>query len=89
MASKELENEIENLKSDIKAHVFTYQSMTEQWKHCEKSIDDHMRAIEHHRQPDKTLVDALEEICGTTCVDGYGAVIEIANAALGKHKENG
>jgi Lar family restriction alleviation protein len=39
------------------------------------------------RQPDKELVEALENICGTTCVDGYGKVIEIADAALGKYKE--
>jgi hypothetical protein len=38
------------------------------------------------RHADKELVKALEEICGTTCVDGYGKVIEIADAALGKYK---
>jgi hypothetical protein len=38
------------------------------------------------RHDDKGLIKALEEICGTTCVDGYGKVIEIADAALGKYK---
>jgi hypothetical protein len=38
------------------------------------------------RHADKELVKALEEICGTTCVDGYGKVIEIADAALAKYK---
>lgn len=41
-----------------------------------------------HRQPDTELVEALEKICGTTCVDGYGKVIEIADKALAGHKEN-
>ena len=38
------------------------------------------------RQPDTELVEALEAICGTTCVDGYGKVIEIADKALGKYR---
>jgi hypothetical protein len=53
MEDKELVNEIENLKSEIKAHVFTHQSMTEQWRRCEESIKNHMKAIEFHRSPDK------------------------------------
>ena len=36
--------------------------------------------------PDTELVEALEAICGTTCVDGYGKVIEIADKALGKYR---
>jgi hypothetical protein len=39
------------------------------------------------RQPEQELVDALEVICGTTCVDGYSKVIEIADKALAKYKE--
>jgi uncharacterized protein YhaN len=69
MSDKELKNEIENLKSDIKAHVFTHQSMAERWIRCEDAIDNHMKAIEVLRQPDAVLVEAMQRI--KDLQDGY------------------
>jgi hypothetical protein len=67
--SDELTNEIENLKSDIKSHVFTYQSMDKQWRRCEESIDTHMKAL-NIRQ------------CTTTAKDKRIKELEEANLAL-------